>query len=83
LAYTQNLTQTLIGTVLDTDSKTPFIGVAVVLGGDSKTGTVTDVKGEFIFKNAPLGRVSLQLSHVGYEKITIPDIEVNTARRRS
>lgn len=81
MAFGQNLTQTVRGTIIDTDDKTPLIGVTVVMPGtDPLTGTITDAEGNFRFDNVPVGRLTLQLSYIGYESKTIPDIVVNSGK---
>ena len=54
LAFSQNLTQTVRGTIVDVDSKLPLIGATlVILGTDPLIGTVTDVNGKFRFEKYP------------------------------
>ena len=79
--FSQNLTQTVRGTVLDTDSKLPLIGAGIaILGTDPIIGTTTNEKGEFRFSNVPVGRITLQLSYIGYEKMSLPNVEVNSGK---
>ena len=48
LAFSQNLTQIVRGTIIDVDSKLPLIGATVIIiGTDPLIGTATDVNGEF------------------------------------
>jgi len=76
-AFGQQQSQTLRGTVLDADSKIPLVGVQVIiLNTDPIVGTTTDIKGEFVLRSVVVGRTSLKISYVGYETITIPDIQV-------
>lgn len=71
------LTQTVRGVVLDADSKTPLIGVQVVLlNSDPLKGNVTNLEGEFKIEKVPVGRVSLHVSYMGYQSQTIPNIVV-------
>lgn len=80
-AWCQQLTQTVRGTVLDTDSKQPLVGVGiVVLGTDPRIGTTTDAEGNFKLSNIPIGKITLQLFYVGYENMSIPNIEVNSGK---
>ncbi len=81
LAFGQNMVQTIRGTILDTDSKSPIIGAQVViLGSHPLVGTVTDVDGKFRLENVALGKITLELSYLGYEGQTIPSIEVTTGK---
>jgi hypothetical protein len=79
--FSQNLTQTVRGTIVDMDSKLPLIGAQIVLiGSEPKKGTITDEEGNFRLENVPIGRIVLQLSYVGYEGQTIPNIVVNSGK---
>jgi hypothetical protein len=75
------LKQTVRGNVIDTDSKLPLIGVAVVIAGSSPLlGTITDIDGNFRLENVVTGRVTLNLSYLGFETITIPNAIVNSGK---
>lgn len=81
LTFNQNLSQTLRGTVVDADSKLPLIGATVVIiGSNPIIGASTDVKGKFRLENIAIGRVSLQLTYLGYEPKTVTDIIVNSGK---
>jgi hypothetical protein len=80
-AFSQKLSQTVRGTILDTDSKLPLIGATVVIVGTNPViATITDVNGNFKFQNVPIGRIALQTSYLGYGSKTIPDIVVNSGK---
>jgi hypothetical protein len=80
-ALSQNLSQTIRGTITDNDSKLPLPGATVIIPGtDPIIGTITDVDGVFRLQNIPIGRISLQLSYIGYEPVTVPNIEVNSGK---
>jgi len=80
-AFSQKLSQTVRGTILDTDSKLPLIGATVIIPGtDPLIGTAADVNGNFRLENIPIGRITLQLSYLGYETKIIPNIEVNSGK---
>ncbi len=75
------LSQTVRGIVVDSESKTPLIGVQVVLvNSDPLRGDVTNLEGEFKIEKVPIGRVSLQISYIGYQTQTIPNILVITGK---
>ncbi len=77
IAQSQNLIQTVRGTIQDVDSKTPLIGVQVqVIDSDPLKGAITDLDGEFTIENVGVGRVSLQVTYLGYEPVIIPDVQV-------
>ncbi len=83
MAFSQQLTQTVRGTVIDKDSQLPLIGVSVrVVGDDKFKGAATNAKGEFQLEKIVVGRITLQLSYVGYETKTISDIEVNSGKEK-
>jgi hypothetical protein len=80
-AYAQEtvLTGSIKGKVLDFETRQPLIGVNIYLP-DLKTGCTTDLEGEYSLPKIKVGSYSLVLSYVGYEKITIPDVIVRSAR---
>ncbi|MGB8489930.1 MAG: carboxypeptidase-like regulatory domain-containing protein [Bacteroidales bacterium] len=81
LAYSQNLRQTVRGTIIDIDNKLPLIGATVIIPGtDPLIGTTTDVNGIFRFENIPLGRIAVKISYLGYETKTFSDIVVNSGK---
>ena len=81
LMFSQNLTQTIRGTILDEDSKMPLAGAQVIIpGSDPLIGTISDKDGNFRLENVPIGRIALQLSYLGYEQAIIPNIVVNSGK---
>jgi hypothetical protein len=71
----QELTQTLRGRVIDQQSEMPLPGVNIVII-DQSLGTVTDLDGYYELENVPIGRITVQFSFIGYEPVTIPNIEL-------
>jgi hypothetical protein len=81
LAISQKLTQTVRGTIIDTDSKLPLIGATVlIVGTNPPIGAATDANGNFRIQKVPVGRIILKLSYMGYESKTISDIVVNSGK---
>ncbi|MGV3504534.1 MAG: TonB-dependent receptor [Adhaeribacter sp.] len=77
----QELSQTVRGTLTDADSRAPLIGATVtVLGSSPLKGTTTDRNGAFRLDQVPTGRITLQLSYLGYEPKAIPEIVVNSGK---
>lgn len=74
-------TGTIKGTVLDQQSEIPIIGATVELvGSENPIGAVTDLDGYFILEKVPIGRNVLKISYLGYENLTIPNVEVSTGK---
>lgn len=79
--YSQKLTQTLRGSLVDEDNKSPLIGASVLLTNDGLSkGTTTNERGEFRFDNIPVGRVNLQVSYLGYLTKSFPNILVSSGK---
>ncbi|UII74519.1 TonB-dependent receptor [Flagellimonas sp. HMM57] len=69
------------GIVIDKQSEQPLQGATVeLLNVELATGTITDFDGRFILKEVPLGRRAVQISYIGYESITIPNVIVTSGK---
>ncbi|MBN2281694.1 MAG: TonB-dependent receptor [Candidatus Marinimicrobia bacterium] len=62
----------LMGTVKDSESNAPLVGVNVMVT-NTTIGTATNLQGEFILPKVPAGPISLSISMMGYrtEKIDL------------
>ncbi len=81
MTMSQDLTQTIRGQIIDTDSKQPLIGVTIfMVGTNPPKGTTSDINGNFRITEVPVGRATLQLTYLGYETRTIPNLVVNSAK---
>ncbi len=60
---------TVTGTVTDADYNEPLIGVSVVLQGNAKVGTVTDIDGNYSI-TVP-AHSALQFSYIGYQPTVV------------
>lgn len=79
--HSQQLTQTIKGKVLDTESLQPLIGANVVLQNTSPIiGTTTDANGHFRLEKVPIGRHNLIISYLGYETVIISELLVGSAK---
>lgn len=75
------LTQTVRGRVVDEQTKAPLPGATVVvMGSNPRKGTATDVDGWFTLEKVPVGRISLNISYVGYESRTIRNMLVTSGK---
>lgn len=73
----QTFTQTVRGIVLDSETKMPLVGANILLFGAGKTiGTSSDINGRFKIEKVEVGRISLQLSYLGYEEKLLSSIVV-------
>lgn len=80
-AFSQNLNQTVRGVITDQDSKQPITGATIAIAGSNPLKVILSNKdGSFRFDNMPIGRISLHVSNVGYEKIILPNIVVNSGK---
>ncbi|MDC6365415.1 MULTISPECIES: TonB-dependent receptor [Flavobacteriaceae] len=74
-------TGTLKGVVLDKQSESPLEGATVeLLDMEIATGVITDFDGQFILEDIPLGRKTLLISYIGFESVTIPNVEVTSGK---
>lgn len=77
----QNLTQTVRGTVTEADSKLPLTGVQVIIvDSHPLRGATTNSNGDFRSERVPIGRITLQLSYIGYEPLIIPALVVSSGK---
>ncbi len=76
-----NYFQTIRGQVVDMDSKVPIFGVNIfILGSNPPLGASTDIDGNFKIESVSVGRISLQVSCLGYETRTIHNVIVGTGK---
>lgn len=81
--YSQNLTQSVRGTLIDFDTKTPIpFAQILVLESEPIKGTVSDELGEFRLDSIPLGRISLKFSAYGYQDLVIPNILLESGKEK-
>jgi hypothetical protein len=64
------------GKVTDAGTGEPLVGANVVIVG-TQMGAATNVAGEYIILNVPVGTYTLKTSYVGYQSITVSNIRVN------
>lgn len=80
--YSQSLTQSVTGFVLDAESKRPLIGALVqLLEGDSSNATYTDFNGKYTLENVPVGRVSIAFHYTGYESRVYNELTVVSGKQ--
>ncbi len=77
----EDLTQTIRGQITDQDAKSPLPGASIVVAGSSPLiGATSDMDGNYVLKNVPVGRVELLVKYLGYEEKYIPNIVVSSTK---
>lgn len=81
-AFCQEFTQTVRGRVVDKESKSALPGAAVTLMQNDSLlkGTSTDADGYFRLDHIPLGKYTAEASYVGYQKLSVPGVMVNSGK---
>ena len=77
--FSQTLTQTIRGTIRDTDTRTPLAGATIQLL-ELQEGTYSDADGRFKLANVPVGRYTVQISFLGYDRKTLSNLQVNSGK---
>ena len=60
----------ITGRILDEENNDPLIGANVIVVGTTM-GAATDLNGNYLIQNVPVGAVSLNVSYIGYEEKSI------------
>jgi hypothetical protein len=79
-AQSQTITQILKGTVTDKETRFPLPGANIIeIGSFPPNGTATNGSGKFRLTTS-IGRISIKITYLGYEDITIRDILVASGK---
>ncbi|MFK5857068.1 MAG: carboxypeptidase-like regulatory domain-containing protein [Bacteroidota bacterium] len=79
--WSQEVTQTIRGIVVDQDMQITLPGASlVIVGSNPSLGTITDINGEFRFDALPLGRYNISISYIGYETTTVSNILLSSGK---
>lgn len=76
-SFSQQLTQTIRGTVVETSLQTPVAGATVVAGDKS---AITDEKGNFKITGLNIGSYTLKVTHVSFNDIQLDNIVINSGK---
>jgi len=80
--FSQEITQKIRGKIVDRETQIGLPGATVfIIGSTPFIATTSDIEGNFILDLVPLGRVSIQISYIGYENYFISDILVNSGKQ--
>ncbi|MFC2107185.1 carboxypeptidase regulatory-like domain-containing protein [Bacteroidota bacterium] len=79
--FSQQLTQSIRGKVIDNITESPLPGAnVVVLNTDPLMGVSTDIDGKFILENVPIGIVKIRVSFIGFNEIELPPMELRSGK---
>lgn len=79
--FAQDLTQTIRGQIVDTDTKSPLPGATIIIPGtEPMLATTTDLDGYYALNNVPVGKVDLIIRYLGYEEQMIPNVVVSSGK---
>jgi hypothetical protein len=74
-------TKTIRGQVTDKQTRTPLPGASIiVLGSNPLIGTSSDGNGYFTLENVPIGRITVEISYVGYLTSTISNLNLTSGK---
>lgn len=77
----QSTTQTIRGQVCDNITKAPLpFSSILVVDSDPLIGTTADMEGNFCLQQVPVGRITLQISMVGYDTYRINELWINSGK---
>ena len=77
---TLQTTQTVRGQVCDVASDEPMIGVTITIENGTTMATVSDIDGNFVIDNVPVGRHSVRASYIGYEPVLLKEQLVSSGK---
>lgn len=80
-AFSQEYKQTVRGTIIDKDSKSPLWGVNILVDATSPLlGASTDSTGSFKITSVPVGRQTFKITYLGYQDVTLPELLVSSGK---
>lgn len=66
-------TQNIRGQVCDVASGEPMVGVTITVENGITMGAVSDIDGNFVVENVPVGRHSVRATFIGYEPVLLKE----------
>jgi hypothetical protein len=77
----QNFTQTIKGRIIDQESQVSLPGASILIAGTNPpVGATSDVDGYYKISGVPIGRVSLQISYIGYKPVTVNNLDLTSGK---
>jgi CarboxypepD_reg-like domain/TonB-dependent Receptor Plug Domain len=71
---------TIKGKIIDKLSEKPLQGVSIILVNIENSSAISDENGNFTLESVPIGRQIIDISFVGYENTSIPNIDVTSGK---
>jgi len=79
--FSQEVTQKIRGKVFDSETHNGLPGANIFVEGSNPfIGTTSDMEGNFVLEKVSVGRVSLQVSYMGYETSRMPELMVSSGK---
>jgi len=79
--YSQEITNTVRGQITDKQSQFQLPGVKISIKNSNPfIGTVTNIEGIYEINNVPIGRIIIEISALGYQTVTIPNLELKSGK---
>ena len=79
--FSQSITQTLRGTIIDAESGAQLPGATVfVLNSDPPMGAISDEDGNFRIEQVPVGRLTLIATLTSYEDLTMAELFLSSGK---
>jgi len=78
--HSQENTGTIRGTIIENTTQFTLPGATIVVLDIANKGTTSDANGKFRIESLPYGRYAIQVSYIGYQAITINNLDVNPGK---
>ena len=81
-AASAQITQSIRGTIADTETKSRLVGATVVVYQDTTllNGASSDVDGKFEIRDIPVGRIRIICRFIGYNDYVMDNVELSSAK---
>jgi hypothetical protein len=77
----QSITQIIKGKIIDKETQSPLPGASIViLDTNPFLGAASDVNGNFVIKNVPIGRYNVKVSFISYEELIINEVLIGSGK---
>lgn len=75
------VTQNVRGTIVDVVTQSPLPGATIkIIDTEPLKGTTSNVNGQFLIEDVAIGRISMEVSYIGYETIVINQLQVTSGK---